>query len=26
MGLSKLNYQPDDYRTKALGITIGIIF
>ena len=26
MGLSKLNYQPDSYRTKALGITIGIIF
>ena len=26
MGLSKLNFQPDDYRTKALSLTLGIIF
>lgn len=26
MGLSKLNFQPDDYRTKALSLTLGILF
>lgn len=26
MGLSKLNFQPDNYRTKALSLTLGIIF
>lgn len=26
MGLSKLNFQPDDYRTKAVSLTLGIIF
>jgi hypothetical protein len=26
LGLSKLNNQPDDYRTKALSLTAGIIF
>lgn len=26
MGLSKLNFQPDNYRTKALSLTLGIMF
>jgi hypothetical protein len=26
MGLSKLNFQPDDYRTKALSLSLGIMF
>lgn len=26
MGLSKLNFQPDNYRTKALSLTLGILF
>jgi hypothetical protein len=26
MGSSKLNFQPDDYRTKALSLSLGIMF
>ena len=26
MGLSEVNFQPEDYHTKALSLTIGIIF
>ncbi|HPF64608.1 porin family protein [Lentimicrobium sp.] len=26
LGLAKLNYQPEDYHTKALSLTIGILF
>jgi hypothetical protein len=26
MGLSKVNFQPDDYHTKAMSISLGILF
>jgi len=26
MGLSKLNNQPEDYRTKAISLAAGILF
>jgi hypothetical protein len=26
MGLSKVNFQPDDYHTKAMSLSRGILF